>query len=124
MPLDRVAAPQRHPDAAFRIECDAVRQACFAADLDKWPPIPRHTLSRVVVEQVDSLRRGIDVEHSLAVGAPGDAVGNRDRLEHSRDLSGGAEPIKSTTWLHHVVLHGSAKESTLPIDATIVHTAA
>src|SRR5260370_13286069 len=121
--VHRMTAPKGHPDAAVRIECDPVRQARVAADPDKWPPIPRYSVSRVVVEEVDSLRRRIDVEHSLAVAAPGDPVGYGDRFERSRHLSGRAAPIKGTAWLDHVVRHGSAKESALPIDATIVHTA-
>src|SRR5260370_23765184 len=48
IPVHSLAAPQRHPDAAFRIECDAVPQACFAADRDTWPPSPRPTPSRIL----------------------------------------------------------------------------
>ena len=81
------------------------------------PAAGRHPGGRVVVEDVDPVGGGVDVEHGVPGRVPGHAVGDRHLTEHLADRAVGAEPVERPARAVLVVRHRPAEEPALAVDA-------
>ena len=118
--VHRSAAKERHPDAVFYVDRQAVRTSA-AGDLSEGAPIGERAGGGVEVEAIDPARGRIDVEHRVARAVPLQSVGDRHVAQHGLAAAVGVETVEGTRARRLRVRHRAAVEAPLGIAAAVIH---